>query len=133
MAMPAGAFVSEIAGINSIAFGDESYFVGGGDFAAVRRFAPAVPNAENDPALGRTIDLHAEIAAMPAARHVKSPQWIFNGRNFAIKSLDVGVALRGIEQMDRSGIAPFFQIEMSALRRRPVEDKRFQVARLLPF
>src|ERR1035438_9148948 len=92
MAVAAGAFVAEIAGVHAVAFGDQGHAVGFTDLAAAHGFVAAVPDAENNPALGGAVHLHSEIAAMPATRLEVSPQRRFHAGHFAVKSINVGDA-----------------------------------------
>src|SRR6516164_6406494 len=129
VAMAAGPFVAEIAGFDAIAFGDQLHAVFVCDLAAVDGLVAAVPNAEDDAALRGAIDLHAEVAAVPAASHVECPERIFERGDLAIKGGDVGQVLRGIKQVYRSGITARFQIEMRIGGGRAVKNKRFDIAR----
>ena len=74
MTVPAGAFVAKIARENARAFGDQRDAIIRADFVPVHAFAAAVPDAENNPPLRRAVDLHAKVAAMPAARLEIGPQ-----------------------------------------------------------
>src|SRR6185436_336634 len=103
--MPARAFVAEIPGIDAFALRDERHAIFVGHFAAAHGFVTAVPHAENNAALGPAVDLHPEIAAMPAARHVVSGDRIFESRDLTVECGDVRAVWKWIPEMHRRGVA----------------------------
>src|SRR5437764_1324534 len=85
MTVSARALIAEVARGNAFAFGEERDTIVVGDFCPAHRFSAAVPHAENNSSLGRTVHLHPEITAMPATRLVVSGDGIFDAGDFAIK------------------------------------------------
>src|ERR1039458_9771295 len=90
MAMTTGALVAEIARINPRTFGQQGDPVLVSDFPPIHSFTAAVPDAEDDAALGGAVDLHPEVAAMPAAGHIVRPERVLQGRDLAIEGCHVG-------------------------------------------
>jgi hypothetical protein len=70
MTMPTGALVTEIAAAHPGTFGHQCDAIRLADFLPTDCLVPAIPHTENNSALGLAIHLHAEIAAVPATRHV---------------------------------------------------------------
>lgn len=95
----------------------------------VDRLAAAVPDGEDDPAFGRAVDLHAEIAAVPSAGHVEGGDRLLDRGHLAVERGEVGPGWRGAAQMDRGGIAPFLEIEVGLLNGRSVEKQGVEIAR----
>ena len=125
VAVPTGAFIAEISAVNSFAFGDESDTVFLSNLLAINGFTAAVPDAEDDTALGRAIDLHSKISTMPAAGHVVGPERIFHPGHFAVEGGDFGASFDGIGKVHRSGIASGLHVEVHVPGGRPIEDERF--------
>src|SRR5207237_6818480 len=111
VAVTPSAFVAEIAGVNSIALPDQSDPVLWPNFATLHGFVATVPDAEDDAAFGQAVDLHPEIAAVPAAGHVKSPNRILNRGDLAVKGVDIREVGYRVEQVNRGGVAARLRVE----------------------
>ena len=127
MAMPSRSLVPEIARFNSIAPGHQRHTVRRADFAPAHCLMAAVPNAEDDAPLRRAVHLHAEITAMPSARHIICPDRVFHRSDLTIKRLHVGSHRNRVHQMHRRSISPLLQIEMGAHGGRAIQQQRLQV------
>src|SRR5262245_46576902 len=93
------AFVSKVAGVNTLPFRHQGHTVFRRNLCAVRGLVAAVPDAKNDPSLGRAVYLHPEITSMPSASHVERPNGLFYRCHLAIESIDLFILLDRIEQM----------------------------------
>ena len=101
---------------NTFTLGDEPDAIFVGDLAAIDRLAAAVPDAEDDPPLRGTVDLHAEVAAMPAAGHVVRRDRVFQTRSSRSERRNLGVFIHRVHQMHRGGVAAGLEIEVRILR-----------------
>ena len=128
MAVTTGAFVAEIAGVHTFALGDERRAVRGIYPVAIYGFLAAIPNAEDDAAFRGAVDLHAEVTAVPAAGFKIGPQGRLHAGDFAVESVNVRDAGRGIGEMHGSGVAAFLEIEMCTRGGRAIQGKRFNPA-----
>src|SRR5262245_51485250 len=112
MAVPARAFIAEIPRHHPFTLGYESHTVPNGHLVPVHGFVAAVPDAENDAPFSGAVDLHAEIAPVPAAGHVVGPERVFQAGHLAIERVDPDVLGHGVKQMDGGCIPPGLEIEM---------------------
>ena len=89
MTVAARAFIPEITGKDAVSLAHEFDAIFIGNLASRLRFIAAVPYTEDNPPLSGAINLHAEVTALPAARHVVRPQWILDRGHFTVKGSDV--------------------------------------------
>ena len=132
--MPARTFAAEGARFDALALGERLHAVLIGHALAIVRVlsVAAVPDREDDAALGGRIHLHAEVTARESARHVVSRDRVFDGGHFVVKPCDFRVLRRRIHEMHRGGVAARVEIEVRIRCGGPVEHERVEVAGGLP-
>ena len=128
MAVPTRAFVSKIATVHACALAHEDDAVGVGHLVAAHPFTAAVPDAEDDAALRGTVDLHAEVTAMPSAGHIVGGDGVLHAGHLAVKGGDVRALGAGIGEMDGGGVAARLEVEVRIVRGHAVEHERREIA-----
>ena len=84
--LPSGPFVTEGAGVDVLSLSSQANLEAVGNCGGVIRRKWA-PHRKKNPTLGRAVDLHPEITAMPAAGLKISPQRRFCGCDLAVKRI----------------------------------------------
>ncbi len=112
MTVSPGALVAKAAGEYAVSLFHQAHTIDLGHTIGIGRFSPAIPDAEDDPAFFRAVDLHAEVTSVPAAGHVVGVDGILNGREFSVEGFHLGFLGYRVKQVDRCGIASGLQIEM---------------------
>lgn len=115
MAVAAGPLIAEVPREDVAAFVDQAYAILCSDLVPVDRFLAAIPNAEDDPSFGETVDLHAEVPAMPPAGHVERAGGILDGGDFVVERFDLGARFDRVHQVHGGCVAAFLEIEVRAL------------------
>lgn len=103
----------------------------GGDLVAIDGLVTAVPHREDDPPLGRAVDLHAEIAPVPAAGHVEGGHRFLDRGHLAIERRD-GMGRGHVAEVHRGCVAALLEVEVGALDGGTVEHQGFELTRILP-